>query len=122
MTDRCAPRRRRCPRVVMAAALVLSGFLVGVSPSVAACGPTGVALQVLGAGGPSGTGGRASASYLIWVDGTPRVMIDAGGGSFARLQESGADVEQLDLLALGHLHPDHSSELPALMWNRPPPG
>jgi ribonuclease BN (tRNA processing enzyme) len=120
MTHRCPPCRRRCPRVVTAAALVLSGFLVEVSPSFAACGPTGVVLQVLGSGGPNGTGGRASASYLIWVDGTPRVMIDAGGGSFARFQESGADVERLDLLALSHLHPDHSSELPALMWTRAP--
>ena len=44
----------------------------------AACGETGVALQVLGSGGPFGVG-RASAGYIVWVDGASRFMIDAGG-------------------------------------------
>jgi ribonuclease BN (tRNA processing enzyme) len=77
-----------------------------------------VTLQVLGSGGPFGNG-RASSGYLIWVDGTARVMIDAGGGTFTRFHESGAKVEDLEVLALSHFHPDHSSEVPALLWLRP---
>ena len=85
----------------------------------AACGDTGVALQILGSGGPFGTG-NASAGYLVWIDGVSRIMVDAGGGTFARFHESGAKVSNLQLLALSHFHPDHSSEVPALVWAQPP--
>jgi ribonuclease BN (tRNA processing enzyme) len=82
------------------------------------CEAAPVTLQVLGSGGPFGNG-RASSGYLIWVDDVARVMIDAGGGTFTRFHEAGAKVEDLDLLALSHFHPDHSSEVPALLWLRP---
>ncbi len=81
----------------------------------AACGDSSVALQILGSGGPLGLG-SASAGYLVWIDGVSRIMVDAGGGTFARFQEAGAKVADLDLLALSHFHPDHSSEVPALLW------
>ncbi len=81
----------------------------------AACGDSGVALQILGSGGPFGYG-SASAGYIVWIDGVSRLMVDAGGGTFARFHEAGARIEDLDLLALSHFHPDHSSEVPALLW------
>ncbi len=83
----------------------------------AACGDSGVALQILGSGGPFGYG-SASAGYLVWVDSVSRIMVDAGGGTFARFHESGARMADLDLLALSHFHPDHSSEVPALLWTQ----
>ena len=79
------------------------------------CSEHPIALQVLGSGGPAGVG-RASAAYLIWVDGKARVLIDAGGGTFKTFHEAGAAVEDLDLLAMTHFHPDHSAEIPALLW------
>jgi ribonuclease BN (tRNA processing enzyme) len=81
------------------------------------CGATDFALQILGSGGPFGNG-RASAGYLLWVDGQSRVMIDAGGGTFAHFHEAGANIADLQLLAISHFHPDHSAELPALLWPR----
>ena len=81
----------------------------------AACGDTGVALQILGSGGPFGID-SASPGYLVWIDGVNRIMVDAGGGTFARFHEAGAKVSDLQLLALSHFHPDHSSEVPALLW------
>ena len=81
----------------------------------AACGDSGVAVQILGSGGPFGYG-SASAGYLVWIDGVSRIMVDAGGGTFARFHESGARIADLNLLALSHFHPDHSSEVPALLW------
>ncbi len=83
----------------------------------AECGPSGVALQILGSGGPFGVG-RASAGYIVWIDGVSRIMVDAGGGTFAHFHESGAKLADLQLLALSHFHPDHSSEVPALLWPR----
>jgi ribonuclease BN (tRNA processing enzyme) len=44
-------------------------------------------------------------------------MVDAGAGTFMRLKESGADRQQIELVALSHFHPDHASDLPGLMWS-----
>lgn len=74
-----------------------------------------VTLQVLGSGGPELTDKRASASYLVWVDGKARFLIDFGGGASLRFEESGASVEDLDAILLTHLHIDHTSDLPALI-------
>jgi ribonuclease BN (tRNA processing enzyme) len=72
-------------------------------------------VQVLGSGGPIADDGRASSSYLVWVDGVARVLIDTGGGSFLRFGESGADFVDLDFVGLSHFHTDHSADFPALL-------
>ena len=56
------------------------------------CGEKGIAVQVLGSGGPELQDKRASSSYLVWQDGQARVLIDAGGGSALRFGESGAKI------------------------------
>ena len=99
---------------VVASLVILLGGAANVR---AECGDSGVALQILGSGGPFGTG-RASAGYIVWVDGVSRVMVDAGGGTFAHFHESRANLADLDLLALSHFHPDHSAEVPAILWPR----
>jgi len=73
-----------------------------------------IVIQVLGSGGPEFSK-RASSAYLIWIDGKARVMVDAGGGSFLRFSQSGAKIEDLKVLALTHLHIDHSADLPQFM-------
>ncbi|MCZ6780702.1 MAG: MBL fold metallo-hydrolase [Nitrospirae bacterium] len=100
-------------RTLVGALLVLTGSV----SAWAECGDTGVALQILGSGGPFGVG-RASAGYIVWIDGVSRIMVDAGGGTFAHFHEAGAKIADLQLLALSHFHPDHSSEVPALLWPR----
>ena len=92
------------------------------------CGAKGIALQVLGSGGPELQDKRASSSYLIWQDGQARVLVDAGGGSALRFGESGAQMSQLDVILFSHFHVDHSGDFPALIkssWfedrNRPLP-
>ena len=81
-----------------------------------ACPPTaGLALQVLGSGGPVADDGRASSAYLVWVDGKSRVLIDAGGGTFLRFGEAGARFGDLDFVGLSHFHTDHSADFPALL-------
>ncbi len=73
-----------------------------------------ITLQILGSGGPEFSK-RASSSYLIWIDGKAKAMIDAGGGAFTRFSEAGAKIEDLNFIALTHLHIDHSADLPAFM-------
>lgn len=75
----------------------------------------GVTLQILGSGGPIADDGRASASYIVWVDGKSRLLIDAGGGSFLRFGEAGARFTDLDFVGLSHFHTDHSADFPALL-------
>jgi ribonuclease BN (tRNA processing enzyme) len=85
------------------------------STAVAAdCGP-GLRLQVLGSGGPEETGRRAGSGYLVWIDARARVLVDAGSGTSLRFGASGARFEDLDLVAMTHLHTDHAAELPSLL-------
>lgn len=51
----------------------------------------------------------------MWVDGKSRVLIDAGGGTFLRFGEAGADFTDLELIGLSHFHTDHSADFPALL-------
>ncbi len=97
--------------------LLLAAVLLATTPvsSAQPCNGAGVALQVLGSGGPELQTKRASSSYLIWIDGKARVLVDAGGGSALRFGESGAQMADLDVILFTHLHADHSADLPALI-------
>jgi len=80
------------------------------------CPPAnGVALQILGSGGPIADDGRASSSYIVWIDGKSRVLIDAGGGSFLRFGEAKGSFGDLELIGLSHFHADHSADFIALL-------
>jgi ribonuclease BN (tRNA processing enzyme) len=79
------------------------------------CGTAPVQVQVLGSGGPELQDKRASSSYLVWIEGKPRVLVDIGGGAGLRFGESGATVSDLDVILLTHLHADHTADLPALI-------
>ena len=39
-----------------------------------------------------------------------------GGGAFLRFGQAQAKLSDLSLVAISHLHPDHVSDLPALLW------
>ena len=101
--------------------LPLVGLLLFFAPlsSAAAqsCGAHGVAVQVLGSGGPELADKRASSSYLVWENGQARVLVDAGGGSALRFGESGAQMSQLDALLFTHFHVDHSGDFPTLIFS-----
>jgi len=82
----------------------------------ALCPPAeGVAVQVLGSGGPIADDARASTAYIVWIDGKSRVLIDAGGGSFLRFGEAHASFNDLELIGLSHFHADHSADFVALL-------
>jgi ribonuclease BN (tRNA processing enzyme) len=102
-------------------ALLALAFLFSIcedSPMKAqSCGSTGLAVQVLGSGGPELQDKRASSSYLIWDHGTARVIVDAGGGSALRFGESGAQMSKVDAVLFSHFHVDHSGDFPALVFS-----
>lgn len=80
------------------------------------CREVPLGVQVLGSGGPFAGSSRASSGYLVWRQGRSVLMVDAGGGTFVRFGEAGARLADLEALAISHLHPDHVSDLPGLLW------
>ena len=100
----------------LAVIYLLAWFSITPSASAQSCQANGVAVQILGSGGPRMSRNRASASYLVWIDGRSRILVDAGGGTFLRFGQADARIEDLSLIAISHLHPDHVSDLPALLW------
>jgi len=81
--------------------------------SFASCSSNRVSLQVLGSGGPELGDKRASSSYLIWLDGKARVLIDTGSGSSFNFERANAKVADLHAILFTHLHVDHSIDFPA---------
>ena len=89
----------------------------GTHSAVAHLSTTPVKLMVLGSGGP-GAVGRAASCYLVLIDGTARILVDAGPGAFARLGEAKLSLSDTDIVLLTHLHVDHAGELPGLFKAR----
>src|SRR5271163_1636518 len=115
MHSRKLPLTRSLRSLLLLVSLLV---LCPASPATAqSCGATGLAVQVLGSGGPETQDKRASTSYLVWDHGRARVILDAGGGSSLRFGESGAQMSQPDVFLFSHFHIDHSSDFPALIFS-----
>ncbi len=102
---------------MMTARFLFILFLMSVF-SIAAqadCGKDGVWVQVLGSGGPELSDKRASSSYVIWHNGKPSILVDIGSGSMLQFEKSGANINDVEVVLLTHLHVDHSADLPALI-------
>jgi hypothetical protein len=56
--------------------------------SAQSCAPGPATVQILGSGGPAINRERASASYLLWVGGQAKMLIDMGGGTYLRFGQS----------------------------------
>jgi ribonuclease BN (tRNA processing enzyme) len=80
------------------------------------CAGNPVAVQILGSGGPRVNTDRASSSYVLWIGAQAKILVDIGGGAFLRFGQAQAKLSDLSLVAISHLHPDHVSDLPALLW------
>jgi ribonuclease BN (tRNA processing enzyme) len=113
--DRAMSRR---PALRIAALMLAGTFLAGSNaafPADQCNGGSGVALQVLGSGGPIADDGRSSAAYIVWVGGESKIMVDVGGGAFLRFGEAGARFDELEHIAVSHFHTDHSADLVTLL-------
>ena len=103
--------------MIQFAIVTLLAFLAFSSNALAqSCAGNPVAVQILGSGGPRTSPDRASSSYVLWIDGQARILVDMGGGALLRFGQAQARLSDLSLIAISHLHPDHISDLPALLW------
>src|SRR5579871_6822457 len=81
------------------------------------CTGNPVAVQVLGSGAPGFVRDRANTSYLLWIGNQARILLDAGGGAYVRFGQAGAKFTDLSMILVSHLHPDHVSDLPGVLWS-----
>src|SRR3989449_6852354 len=95
---------------------LLALFSIVPTASAQTCVGSPVAVQILGSGGPAINPERASAGYLLWVGAQARLLFDIGGGSYIRFGQTRAKLADLAMVGISHLHPDHTSDLAALMW------
>src|SRR5580693_2297955 len=95
---------------LIALTIVFVAF-VSVYPRAAAA-KAALEVVVLGSGGPRAFG-RAGSSYILLLDGRPRILVDAGPGAFLRIGELNLDLGRVDTVLLTHLHIDHSADLAA---------
>src|SRR5215475_1045591 len=101
--------------------LLIAGMAVALMASSGAwaqsCTGNPVAVQVLGSGAPGFVKDRANTSYLLWVGNQARILVDAGGGAYVRFGQAGAKFPDLSMILVSHLHPDHASDLPGVLWS-----
>lgn len=71
-----------------------------------------LSLTVLGSSGTYAGAGNACSGYLV-RSGATTVMMDAGPGTLANLQQH-VRLAELDAIVLSHEHPDHWLELPVM--------
>ncbi len=92
-----------------------AGLFTKSEPETRACEPQGVRLQALGSAGAEPLAGRAGASYLLWIDGKARALVDVGAGTPLRLAEAGATAADLDVIPFTRLHAERTAGLPMLV-------
>jgi ribonuclease BN (tRNA processing enzyme) len=72
-------------------------------------------VQILGAGGPDLDDRGGGPSYAVWIDGAVRLLVEAGPGASVALDKSAVRFNDVQAIALTHLHADHTADLPALI-------
>jgi len=100
---------------------LIAGLLALVAASSTAlaqsCTGNPVAVQILGSGAPGFVKDRANTSYLLWIGPQAKILVDAGGGAYVRFGQAGAKFSDLSMILVSHLHPDHVSDLPGVLWS-----
>ena len=89
-------------------------LLLSWQPAMAmVCGNQGVHVQVFGPGDAAIAG--TSSSYLVWLDGKARTLVNTGAGTAMSFARSGARVTDLDVILFSELHVASTADLPWLL-------
>ncbi|MCR9279898.1 MAG: hypothetical protein NXH85_18215 [Pseudomonadaceae bacterium] len=79
------------------------------------CGPSGVWIQILGAGSGELDDLEAGPSYLVWIDDHARLLVNAGPAALLRFEEAGADLADLDAVVFNQLGATYTVDFPAFL-------
>ncbi|MBI1853717.1 MAG: MBL fold metallo-hydrolase [Planctomycetes bacterium] len=74
-----------------------------------------VELTVLGSGTAIPRPKRAPSGYWLQI-GDENLLLDSGAGTIARLADAGCPLERLTRVFTTHFHPDHTLDLPAILF------
>jgi ribonuclease BN (tRNA processing enzyme) len=98
------------------------GLVAGVCASLywavaaaAGCDTAGVQVQVLGTSATQNQQGQPSSSYLLWLDGKGRVLVNAGADSATSFTASGARIADLDVVLFTQLDVANTGDFPWLI-------
>lgn len=97
---------------------LISGLFVSLYwpvAAVAACDVAGVQVQVLGTAGAQTQERGPASSYLIWLNGKARVLVNAGADSASSFTATGAHVADLDVVLFTQLDVANTGDLPWLI-------
>ena len=91
--------------------IVLAAAVFILFPACVQAAPAKPSMEVvvLGSGGPRPFG-RGGSSFIVVLEGQPRILVDAGPGAFLRIGELGLDLDKVDTVLLTHLHIDHAGD------------
>lgn len=98
-------------------ASLLAVLTMSSSAFAQSCVGSPISVQVLGSSGPGFVKDRANTSYLVWIGNQAKILVDAGGGSYLRFGQAQAKFSDLSMILVSHLHPDHISDLPGVLWS-----
>lgn len=103
-------------RLAASLLLVLAGFASAADGRyIGFCGDEGVWLQILGAGGVEINDDRSTASYLVWLDGRARLLVDVGSGTALRFGEAKAGFADLDAVVFTKLRASTTADFASLL-------
>jgi ribonuclease BN (tRNA processing enzyme) len=96
--------------------MVFAAAFLNLLPGYVQANPSKPIMEVvvLGSGGPRALG-RAGSSFIIVLDGEPRILMDVGPGAFLRIGELQLDLKKVDTILLSHLHIDHTGDFAAFL-------
>lgn len=113
---RLAARRGGAGALVALLTLALAGFASAADGRyIGFCGEEGVWLQILGAGGSEIDDDRSTASYVVWLDGRARLLVDVGSGTALRFGEAKANFADLDAIVFTKLRASTTADFASLL-------
>jgi ribonuclease BN (tRNA processing enzyme) len=74
-----------------------------------------ITVTILGSGTIVPSLARSTCSFLLEAAGM-KLLFDIGPGTMRRLLEAGTTINEIDVLLISHLHPDHSGELASFLF------
>ena len=103
--------------MVRSLTMTAAAVLALCAPAAAqSCGGNGVTVQILGSGGPTPWASGRRRAICCGSAARPKCWWIPAAGPICASASRRPSLADLALVAISHLHPDHVSDLPAILW------